>query len=161
MPTNESTRWASLLTLAAMATLFSCATLQQLSFEQPSVELDAVEIVGLDLDGVSLVLWLDVYNPNDYDIQTSRLDATLDLEGSHFGTATLHDNTSLAATSHTLVKVPASFSWEGVGAAARALLRRGTVDYDLETQLRVQTSLGARTVSLRHRGEVQVQDLIP
>jgi len=154
-PTNGSIRWTSLLTLAVTASLFSCATLRHLSFEQPSVELDAVEIVGLDLDGVSLVLWLDVYNPNDYEIQTSRLDAALDLESTHFGSATLHDNTSLAAISHTLVKVPASFSWEGVGAAARALLRRGTVDYDLET------SLGARTVSLRHRGEAKVKDLIP
>ena len=161
MPTNGSPRRASLLMLAATATLVSCATLRQLSFERPSVELDTVEIVGLGLDGVSLVLWLDVYNPNDYDIQTSRLDAALDLEGTHFGSATLHDNTSLAATSHTLVKVPASFSWEGVGAAARALLRRGTVGYDLETELRVQTSVGGRTVSLRHRGEVQVRDFIP
>ena len=55
MPTNGSTRRASLLTLAATATLVSCATLRQLSFERPSVELDTVEIVGLGLDGVSLV----------------------------------------------------------------------------------------------------------
>jgi LEA14-like dessication related protein len=140
--------------------MVSCATLRQLSFERPTVELDAVEISGLDLDGVGLVLWLDVFNPNEYEIQTTRVEAELDLEDTHFGTATLDESVPLAAASHTLVKLPASFTWEGVGAAARALLRRGTVNYDLDTRLRVQTSLGARTVSFRHRGEVQVKDLV-
>lgn len=149
------------LALVAAATIVSCATLRQLSFERPSVELDAVEISGLDLDGVSLILWLDVYNPNDYEIRTTRVEAELDLEETHFGSAALDESVPLAAASHTLVKLPASFRWEGVGAAARALLGRGTVDYDLETRLWVQTSLGGRTLSLRRRGEVQVKDLVP
>jgi LEA14-like dessication related protein len=157
---NRSTRCARLLAVAATATVVSCATLRQLSFEPPTLQLDAVEISRIDLNGVSLVLWLDVFNPNDYQIQTTRVEAELDLEDTHFGNATLDESVSLAAASHTLVKLPASFSWDGVGAAARALLGRGTVDYDLDTRLRVQTSLGARTVSLRHRGEVQVKDLV-
>ncbi|MGD8699212.1 MAG: LEA type 2 family protein [Gemmatimonadales bacterium] len=148
------------LALVAAATIVSCATLRQLSFEQPSVELDAVEISGLDLDGVSLILWLDVYNPNEYEIRTTRVEADLDLEETHFGSAALDESVPLAAASHTRVKLPATFRWEGVGAAARALLGRGTVDYDLETRLRVQTSLGGRTLSLRRRGEVQVKDLV-
>lgn len=147
--------------LLLTAILASCATLRQMSFERPTVELDAVEISGLDLDGVSLVLWLDVYNPNGYEIRTSRIETALDLEGTHFGSAALDGSVPLAAASHTIVKLPASFTWDGVGAAARALLSRGTVDYDLDTRLRVQTSLGQRDVSFRHRGEVQVRDLVP
>ena len=157
---NRRSRGASLLALASAIGIVSCATFKQLSFERPTVELDTVEISGLDLDGVSLVLWLDVYNPNGYEIQTTRVEAALDLEETHFGSAALDEGVPLAAASHTLVRLPASFTWEGVGAAARALLGRGTVDYDLDARLRIQTSLGARTVNLRHRGQVQVTDLV-
>ena len=122
--------------MAMTAGIISCATLRQLSFERPEVALNTIEISGLDLDGVDLVLWLDVHNPNDYEIETTRIEATLDLEGTHFGSA------------------------DGVGAAVRALLGRGTVNYELDTRLRIQTSLGGRSVSFQHRGEVQVKDVV-
>lgn len=153
-------RYLRLLLPAAAVLLGSCATLRQLSFERPTVELDMVEISGLDLYGVSLVLLLDVYNPNAYEIQTTRIEAALDLEGTHFGTAALDSGVPLAPTSHTIIRLPAFFTWEGAGAAARALLSRGTVNYDLDTRLRVQTSLGGQNVAFRHRGEVQVSDVI-
>jgi LEA14-like dessication related protein len=158
---RHTASYAGLLLLAASASLVSCATLRHLSFERPTVELDTVEISGLDLDGVSLVLWLDVYNPNGYEIQTTRIEAELGLEDTHFGNATMDRSVPLPPASHTIVKIPASFTWEGVGAAARALLGRGTVNYDLDTRLRIETSLGARSVSFSHRGEVQVKDLVP
>lgn len=150
-----------LLVLAGTATCASCATLQQLSFGRPTVELDTVEISSLDLDGFSLILWLDVYNPNSYEIRTSRIETSLDLEGTHFGSAALDRAVPLAPASHTVVKLPASFTWDGVGAAARAILSSGTVNYDLDTRLRVRTSLGERNFGFRHQGEVQVRKLIP
>jgi LEA14-like dessication related protein len=150
-----------LVIVGVMPILGSCATLKQLSFERPSLQLDAIEITGLDLDGVSLVLWLDVYNPNGYEIRTTRVDAELALEGTRFGSALLEENVPLAPTAHTLVKIPAAFTWQGIGAGARSLLDRGKVDYDLDARLRVQTSLGARTLTFEHRGEVPIRDLVP
>jgi LEA14-like dessication related protein len=138
----------------------SCATLRQLHFERPTVELEAIEITWIDLSGGSLVLVLDVFNPNDFDIRTTRVEASLDLEETDFGKAILEGDETLLAGSHTLVEVPAEFTWEGVGAGARALLQRGTVRYDLESRLRIETSVGGRTVTLRHRGEVPVRDLL-
>jgi LEA14-like dessication related protein len=139
----------------------SCATLQQLRFEKPSLELETLEITGLGASGVSMVLWLDVFNPNDYDIRTTRVEADLDLEDTHFGSAMLEESVRLAASSHTTVRVPAEFSWEGIGAGARALLDRGAVNYALETKLRVDTSLGGRTLSFRNRGEVPISGALP
>lgn len=139
----------------------SCATLRQLSFEQPTVELEALEITDLDLSGGSLTLVLDVFNPNGYDIRTVRVEALLDLEDTHFGSATWEDAVTLGAGAHTEVRVPAEFTWEGVGAGARALLQRGALKYELETRLRVETSLGGRNLSFSNRGEVEVRDLLP
>jgi LEA14-like dessication related protein len=138
------------------ALLSSCSLVQQLSFEKPTLRLTAVEITDIDLSGVAVVLWLEVFNPNDYDISTLRIDAELELEGTQFGNALLEESVVLAGASRTTVKIPAEFEWQGIGAGARALLQRGSLSYDLETRLRVKTSLGTRTVNLGNRGEVDV-----
>ncbi|UCF20880.1 MAG: LEA type 2 family protein [Gemmatimonadota bacterium] len=151
--------WAALLACALLAC--SCATFQQLRFEKPALELEALEIASFGLSDVSLVLWLDVYNPNDYEIRTTRVEVALDLEETHFGSALLEQSVRLPAASHTSVRVPAKFTWEGVGAGARALLERGAVTYSLETKLRVDTSVGGRTLSFRNRGEVPISDRGP
>jgi LEA14-like dessication related protein len=142
-----------------LALLASCATLRQLHFEQPTVALEAIEITGVGVSGGSLVLVLDVFNPNDYDIRTTWVEASLELEDTHFGTAVLEGDETLVAGSHTLVEIPAEFTWEGVGAGARALLQRGALRYDLETRLRVETSVGGRSMTLRNRGEVPISEL--
>ena len=136
--------------------LVSCSFFRQLSFEEPSVRLTRLEITDVDLSGVSVNLWLEVFNPNDYDISTTWIEAELDLEGTDFGSATYAESAVLIATDNTTVKIPAEFSWEGIGAGARALLQRGSLNYELKTRLKVKTSLGSHTVNLGNRGEVEI-----
>lgn len=140
-------------------TLAACAILRQVQFERPRVELDSVDVTGLDLSGGSLSLWLDVYNPNGYEFRTIRVEAGLDLEDTHFGDALLDEVVALAPLSHTLVEVPVSFTWEGVGAGARALLQRGALTYQLDTNFRIDISGSRRTLAFRSRGEVAIKDL--
>ncbi len=134
----------------------SCSLFQRIRFEHPRLSLEAIEIIGLDLTGVSLVLWLDVFNPNDYELRTTSVEADLEVERTRFGSAQLSGATVLGAGSHTRVRVPAQFSWEGLGAGARGLLERGSVRYQLDTRLRVETAFGGRNLRLSSRGEVPV-----
>jgi LEA14-like dessication related protein len=157
---RRTKRFAAVCPALLAVLLASCATLKHLQFEQPTVDLKAIEIAGVGVSGGSLVLVLDVFNPNDYDIRTTWVEASLDLEDTHFGTAVLEGDETLVANSRTQVEIPAEFTWEGVGAGARALLGRGALRYNLETRLRVETSIGGRTVTLRNRGEVPVRDLV-
>jgi len=144
----------------SLVLLASCATLRQLQFETPTVELTTIEVTALSVSGGSLVLVLDVLNPNDYDIRTTWVEASLKLEDTHFGTAILEGDETLPAGSRTAVEIPAEFTWEGLGVGARALLQRGALRYDLETSLRVETTIGGRTVTLRNRGDVPIRDLV-
>jgi LEA14-like dessication related protein len=144
-----------------MAFVSSCAVFQQLRFEEPTVDLDSIEITGLGISGVSLNIWLDVFNPNDFQIGATRIEADLQLEETDFGSALLEEDVEIAPSSHTRVKVPARFTWDGIGTGVRALLVRGVVDYQLETNLRVKTSLGTRNMSFKSRGEVPISDLVP
>src|SRR6266498_3834569 len=63
----------------------ACATLGRLSFKEPDLELEQINLTGLGLTGGTLDLVFDVYNPNDYRIRSTRLDVGIDLEGTHFG----------------------------------------------------------------------------
>src|SRR5207253_10617431 len=69
---------------------------------------------------------LDVYNPNDYRIRSTRLEVGIDLEGTHFGDALLDRPLDLSPTNHGRIVVPVRFEWAGLGAGAKALDRKST-----------------------------------
>jgi LEA14-like dessication related protein len=138
-----------------------CSTLRQLRFQQPTIQLETVEITSLGREGGTFDLWLDVFNPNSYDLRATRVEAALDLEETHFGSAALEEDVVLTSTEHSRVVVPVTFTWEGVGAAARSLLERGSVSYDMEASMWLGGSLGNRRVVLRHSGEAPIKDAYP
>jgi LEA14-like dessication related protein len=145
---------------AMLLSLGACATLQRLTFERPTVAISEVHITGLGLSGGSLDVVLDIYNPNSYELRSPRLDATLDLEHTHFGTLGLEQPLQLPAGSHSSVNLPLRFTWEGVGAGAKALLQSGSVRYNLGGQMYVDTPIGQETVGLSTTGTATMRDLI-
>lgn len=148
-----------LAVVAVSVALASCAVAKRLRFEAPDVQLAEVRVTGIGLSGGSLELDLDVFNPNAYELRSTRIAATVDLEGTHFGDAMLERAVALPAESHSTVEIPMRFTWEGVGAGARALLATGSVRYTLGGRLIVDTPVGAQGVSLRRSGTATMRDL--
>lgn len=155
---ERRTRAKTIVLVASALGVVGCATLRGLRFERPTIELEAVEITSLGLEGGSFTLWLEIFNPNTYDLRTTRVEAELDLEGTHFGSAALGRSLTFPSAARTQVALPVSFTWAGVGAAARALLERGAVGYDMEARLWLNGALGDRRVVLRRRGDVPIRD---
>src|SRR5919108_4583731 len=73
--------------LAALS--LACATLGRLSFTEPDVTLQEIDVTGIGLTGGTFELVFDVWNPNDYRLRSTRLEVGIDLEGTHFGTRTV------------------------------------------------------------------------
>ena len=139
--------------------LSGCALVQHVRFQAPSAQLTGVSITGLGLQGGSLDLKLDVFNPNSYTLRSTRLQVGIDLENTPFGTAALDQPLELPPAAHSAVRVPLTFTWSGVGAGARAMLGKGSVNYGLTGRILVDTPLGERSVDLRTNGVVAVADL--
>ncbi len=137
--------------------LSGCATVQQLRFQPPNFDLTSVRIDGLGLAGGSLTLFVDVDNPNSYNLRTGQIDLAIDFDGTRFGEAFLDGSTSFGSKAITPMELPLSFSWGGVGAGARAVLARGMMDYTLTTKLTVDTPLGDRPIEVTTRGNVPVR----
>jgi LEA14-like dessication related protein len=138
-----------------------CASLKSaLSFQDPQVALQEINVTGLGLSGGTLDLVFDVYNPNTYRLRSTRLQVGLDLEGTYFGDALIDKPLDLSPENHSRVVMPVRFSWSGVGAAARALLERQALNYGLTGTALLDTPLGERRVQLKGKGEVPLRKLL-
>jgi len=138
----------------------ACATLSRLTFQEPELRLEAINITGLGITGGTFDLGFDVYNPNDYRIRSTRLGVGVDLEGTHFGDALLERPLDLSPTNHSRVVVPVRFEWAGVGAGARAMLTRQALGYGVTGTVFLDTPLGDRTVTLQGKGNVPLKKLL-
>lgn len=137
-----------------------CWFLWRPGFEQPSMHLRDVAVTGLSAEGGSLLLYLEVYNPNRYEIRAARFHVAIEIEGVHFGDALLQSPLRLEARKRTPVQLPLTFTWAGVGAAARGILSRSSVTYDLAGRMLVNTPVGERDVGLRRSGSVSLRNVM-
>lgn len=138
----------------------ACATLGRLSFREPDVQLQEIDVTGIGLTGGTFDLVFDVYNPNDYRIRSTRLEVGIDLEGTHFGDALLDRPLDLSPTNHSRIVVPVRFEWAGIGAGAKALVTRQSLGYAITGAVLLETPLGDRRVALTGTGQVPLRKLL-
>lgn len=148
-------KWAGLWVVVC-----ACATVGRLSFSEPTVELKQISITGFGLSGGTLDLIFDVYNPNAYRLRSTRIEIGLDLEGRHFGDALLERPLDLSPTNHAQIVVPVRFEWAGVGAGAKALLRRQSIAYGVTGAVLLDLPVGTRRVAVKGEGEVPLRALV-
>ena len=149
------------LMACVVVALAGCKTLgSALDFTEPDVQLKEVQVTGIGLSGGTLNLQLDVFNPNDFRLRSTRLQLGIDLENVHFGDALLETPLELPSQQHTLVTVPVRFEWAGVGAGARGLLTRQAIRFGLTGTAFLGTPLGDRQVQVRGSGDVPLRRLI-
>jgi LEA14-like dessication related protein len=142
--------------------LSSCATLRNaLPFEKPDVALTQINITGLGLQGGTMDLVFDVYNPNQYRLRSTRLEVALQLAATDFGEALIDKPLDLSPQNHSQVIMPVRFTWAGVGAAARSLLQSQELPYGVTGAVLLDTPIGDRRVELKSTGNVPLKKLLP
>jgi LEA14-like dessication related protein len=149
------------LSLAVMA-LSSCAMLKgALQFQEPQVQLKQINVTGIGLTGGTMDLVLDVYNPNEYRLRSTRLEAQLDLEHTHFADGLIDKPLDLSPANHSQVVMPIRFEWAGVGAGAKALLTKQAVAFGITGTVFLDTPLGDKQVKIHGSGNVPLSKLRP
>jgi LEA14-like dessication related protein len=145
---------AAAATAAVMLGLAACSALGRQAFQNPVVNLRDVRLMGIGTSGGNLEVHLSVYNPNSY-----RLDATRLTYGVFVGdtmrvaNGALDARTSVQAGDSTIVKIPVSFTYAGVGAAGMQLLRTGSVAYRVAGDVTVGSIVGNFTVPYSATGQ--------
>ena len=134
--------------VAAFVVVFAlgaCAGFGRQAFRTPTVELVDIRIKGIGLDGGSLDLILDVYNPNDYRIDVTRLSYTLIADTSQVATGVVTRRVTLRNKQPNDVSLPVTFTMRELMGAAEVLLRKGSVDYIVKGDITVDSPFGSVT----------------
>lgn len=132
---------AALVAAAALGT--ACASLGRAVFEEPVVSFRNLQVNGIGLDGGSLDVVLGVYNPNNFNLEGTRLTYRLMVGDSvALGQGALDSRFTVQKKDTTEVRLPVTFTYRGLGAAGQQLIRSGTVNYRVLGDVTVSTPLG-------------------
>ena len=137
------------LAAAALAVfaIAGCASLGALGgFSQPVVNFKDLRIRGLGLTGGSLDAYLNVYNPNGFRLDATRLTYTVKVGDNPLGTGALDSRFTVQDKDSTTVRIPIDFTYAGIGNAARSMMQSGSVPYTVDGDVTVATPVGNFTV---------------
>ena len=150
-------KWA--VVTAASAALVAggiagCSTLGRAAFQNPIVHLRDVRVRGIGLTGGSLDVLLSVYNPNGFRLDATRLTYRVALAGDSVTLASgaLDNRFTVQDQDSTVVTIPVTFTYAGIGSAGRSLLNMGAVDYHVLGDVTVGSPVGNFTVPYSSTG---------
>jgi len=130
------------VTAVTLGSAGACASLGRAVFKEPVVEFRELKVNGLGLTGGSLDVVLSVYNPNNFRLDATRLTYNLMVDSVNFGSGAIDQQFAVQSGDSTLVRLPLTFTYAGIGAAGRQLLNTGTVNYRVTGDMTVGTPLG-------------------
>jgi LEA14-like dessication related protein len=135
-------RFVGLFVGALAAVVTACASLGMGGFKEPVVSFRELRLNGVGLTGGNLDVLLSVYNPNGFKLEGTRLTYRLMVDQTPLGEGTVDERFSVQKGDSTVVRLPVSFTYSGIGAAARQLMQSGAVPYRVTGDITVATPLG-------------------
>ena len=137
----------ALLTMTiVLAAGAACATFNPLSYQNPVVTVRDVQVNGLSLTGGTLDIVLNVYNPNHFKLDATRITYKLMVDTVAFGSGASDSRFTVQSGDSLQVPLPLTFSWNGVGTAGRQLMNNGRVNYRVLGDVTVGASVGTFTI---------------
>ena len=147
---RNSMSYRTKLAAAALAVfaIAGCASLGALGgFQEPIVSFKDLRVRGLGLTGGSLDAYLNVYNPNGFRLDATRLTYKVTVgNDAQVGTGVLDSRFTVQDKDSTTVRIPIDFTYSGIGAAARQMMQSGSVPYNVAGDVTVASPVGNFTV---------------
>ena len=129
----------------AIASGVGCASIGKQMLKEPVVTLKDVKLVGFGLTGGTLDVYLNVYNPNEFRLDGSRLTYQVFADSTAVGGGTLDQQFTVQEGDSTPIRLPLTFTYAGLGAAARQMQNQGSVNYRVKGEIEVATPIGRFT----------------
>ena len=141
----------------AIAATAACSALGHQAFKEPVVQLRDVAVQGVGLTGGQLGVKLNVYNPNGFRLDATRLSYNVVVgdngsSATNLATGIVDSRFTVQSGDSTTVTIPVSFTYAGIGAAGRQLMNSGAVPYRVTGDVTVWTVVGNFTVPYSSTG---------
>jgi LEA14-like dessication related protein len=141
-----------LLVACAAAAIAACTPLGLWVYNDPGLEVSRVR-VNRDAGAAPVVVGLAVWNPNDYDVTTSRLELELKLDDMTVGRVSRDSVVPVPTAGLADVALPLTVRGESARQRIRAL-RSGTHRFAVEGRATFSTPFGPRKVRFAHEGDL-------
>ena len=138
-------RLATVVVAAAIAGGIGCASAARQMLKEPVVTLKDVRLVGIGVTGGTLDVFLNIYNPNEFRLDGSRLTYQVFADSVAVGGGTLEQQFTVQDGDSTSIRLPLTFTYAGLGAAARQIQNQGSVNYRVKGEIEVATPIGRFT----------------
>jgi LEA14-like dessication related protein len=138
-------RWSALALAVLALSLYGCKTLARQLFAQPVVEVKDVKVRAVGLQGGSLDVILDIYNPNEYRLDATAITYKVWVDSNEVATGTIEKMLSLSEKGRSEIVVPVDFTFAAVQKAIQGLARRGYVEYRVAGEASIATPFGKIT----------------
>jgi len=128
--------------LVAVATMGACASLGSGVFQEPIVTFKDLKVRGLGISGGTLDAYVNVYNPNGFRLDATRLTYNVKVGQNQLGTGALDSRFTVQDKDSTTIRIPIDFTYAGIGAAGTQMMQQGSVPYTITGDVTVATPLG-------------------
>jgi LEA14-like dessication related protein len=125
-------------------------------FKEPIVTFKDLRVAGIGLTGGSLDAYVNVYNPNGFKLDATRLTYKVAVGDNQLGTGALDSRFTVQNKDSTTVRIPIEFTYAGIGGAARQMMQSGSVPYTVTGDVTVGTPVGNFTVPYTSTGRFSV-----
>lgn len=138
-------RWMAVLALLALGGAAGCRTLARQAMANPVVEVKDVVIKGLGFQGGTLDVILDVYNPNEFRMDATRITYEVWVDSGRVADGAIDQRLTLNERGRSSVTVPVNFTYAAVNVAMQKFLQQGALDYRVTGQFTYVTPFGSIT----------------
>jgi len=135
-----------------LAVVGGCATIAKAAFSQPVVSLRDVRVAAIGLDGGTFDVLLSVYNPNEFNLDASSITYSVLVDSAIIGTGSAEERVVVPARDSAVVRLPLHVRWATAGPAGQALMRSGSVLYQVKGEMKIASGVGTMTLPYDQRG---------
>ena len=115
----------------SLALLITACQSYNSTIEEPKLSVNSVEIAGVGLNGVDLVAFVDVENPNSFPLPMPRIDWELSVNEANFAQGNLQNNGSVRRRRTTTMELPINLSYDGLYRSFRSLIGEKEADFNI------------------------------
>jgi LEA14-like dessication related protein len=139
--------------LVAIAVFSSCSTIAEQLVKEPKVELQSVKLRDLKPDGGTVLIGVEVDNPNPFGLKLDDLTYELEIGGKALSKGQLKEAAQVAANAKSVIEIPVPLKFEELFSSAMDFVTKKSSAYRVKGSAR----FGLITLPFDKTGEMKLR----
>ena len=128
--------------------------------EQPTITVRSITLSAVSLTGAQLVLGVEVYNPNRYDLELQSLEFEFQLKDQSAGQGNLQKTVLVQKKTTSSVSIPISVNYSNIADCIKDVIANRDIPYALTGHARIKVGFGSTDIPLSKRGLINLRNAL-